>query len=77
MRFQAEQWGAPAAYGEPGLGVEEGGTGGGRPLGTRELGLEGAEAQLCPQYAVAVLVHEGRRFDHPGSPCLDRVFLRS
>ena len=33
VRFQAEQRGAPAAYGEPGLGVEEGGAG--RPAGPR------------------------------------------
>ena len=34
----------------------------------------GAEAQLRPQYAVAVLVHQGRRFDHPDSPRTDRCF---
>ncbi len=73
VRFQAEQGRAPAAYREAGLGVEEGGPRGGRPLGTGEPGLEGAETQLRSQDAVAVLVHQGRRFDHPGSPCWDRV----
>jgi len=33
-------------------------------LGAGQLGLERAEAQLRAQYAVAVLVHEGRRVDH-------------
>ena len=73
VRLQTEQRRAPAAYGEAGLGVEEGGARGGRALGAGQLGLEGAEAQLRSQDAVAVLVHEGRRFDHPGSPWRDRV----
>jgi hypothetical protein len=58
VRLQAEQGRAPAAYGEARLGVEEGGAGGGRALGTGELGLERAEAQLGAEDAVAVLVHQ-------------------
>lgn len=73
VRFQTEQGRAPAAYREAGLGVEEGGARCGRALGAGQLGLEGAEAQLRSQDAVAVLVHQGRRFDHPGSPRWDRA----
>lgn len=64
VRFEAQQGRAPAAHREPGLGVEEGGAGRRRSLGAGQLGLERAEAQLRAQYAVAVLVHEGRRVDH-------------
>jgi hypothetical protein len=72
VRFEAQQGRAPAAHGEAGLGVEEGGAGRGWSLTAGEVGLERAEAQLRSQYAVAVLIHEGRRFDHPDSPSLDR-----
>lgn len=66
--FEPEQRRAPAAYGEAGLGVEEGGARGGRACRADQLGLEGAEAELGAEHSLAVLVHQGRRFDHPGIP---------
>lgn len=57
VRFEAEQGWAPAPHGEAGLGVEKGGAGGGWALRAGEVGLEGAEAQLCAEHSVAVLVH--------------------
>lgn len=71
VRFEPEQGRAPAAYGEAGLGVEEGGAGGGRCAGGTEPGLEGAETQLGAQDAVAVLVDQvghGNGVGHPGLP---------
>ncbi|WP_239517747.1 glycoside hydrolase family 16 protein [Streptomyces sp. ICC1] len=68
VRFQPEQRRTPAAQREAGLGVEEGGAGRGRAGRVDQLGLEGGEAQLRAEHSLAVLVHQGRRFDHPGIP---------
>ncbi len=72
VRFEPEKRRAPAAHGEAGPGVEEGGAGGGRSaVGGGEPGLEGAEAQLGAQDAVAVLadqVGHGHGVGHPGLP---------
>ncbi|MET4646823.1 hypothetical protein ABID95_006587 [Streptomyces atratus] len=80
VRFEAQQRRAPAAHGEAGLRVEEGGAGGGPPAGRggrRQPGLEGAEAQLGPEHPVAVLVDQirhGQYVGHPGLPATTCVY---
>lgn len=66
VRLQTEQGGHQRRTAKP-VWVSKKVVPGPGALGSGEVGLEGAEAQLRPQYAVAVLVHQGRRFDHPDS----------
>ena len=66
VRFKIQQRRAPAPHREARLASKKVVPAGG-PVLLPQMRLEGAEAQLRAEHSVAVLVHEGRCVDHPGS----------